>query len=139
MLGWNESLTWWLAAGSVVSFCGSLLAVPIIAVRIPHDYFTAPRRRADAWGRRNMIARTLVVMLKNLLGVVLLLAGVVMLVLPGQGLLTMLVGLMVMNFPGKYRLERYLVSRGPVLRSINWIRCRWGAVPLDLDPRGGGC
>lgn len=130
MLVWSEPLAWWLAIVSVVSFLGSLLAVPFIAVRIPHDYFCASHRRVDVWGDRSMVVRTLVVMLKNLLGVVLLAAGLAMLILPGQGLLTMLIGLMVMNFPGKYRLERYLVSRGPVLRGINWIRRRWGVAPL---------
>ena len=134
MFVWSETLGWWLAVISAVSFFGSLVAVPIIAVRIPREYFCASCRRIDAWGPRNLVARTLVVMLKNLLGVVLLLAGVAMLVLPGQGLLTMLIGLMVMNFPGKYRLERYLVSRGPVLRSISWIRRRWGVAPLFLGP-----
>jgi hypothetical protein len=138
MPGWNESLTWWLAAVSVVSFLGSLLLVPFIAVRIPRDYFVEPRRRVDAWGSRNVIVRAIVVTLKNLLGFVLILAGLAMLVLPGQGLLTMLIGLMAMNFPGKYRLERFLVSRGPVLRSINWIRRRCGVAPLVLGSREDG-
>ena len=64
------------------------------------------------------------------MGMVLLVAGILMLVLPGQGLFTMIVGLMMMNFPGKYKFERWLVERGPVLKSINWLRARAGHSPL---------
>ncbi|RME33433.1 MAG: hypothetical protein D6786_07715, partial [Gammaproteobacteria bacterium] len=59
-----------------------------------------------------------------------LLAGLIMLFTPGQGLLTMLVGLLLMNYPGKYRLERWLVTRPRVLETLNWIRARTGHPPL---------
>jgi hypothetical protein len=71
--------------------------------------------------------------LKNALGVVLLLGGIVMLFLPGQGLLTMFLGIVLMDFPGKFRLERYLISRGPVLKSINWIRRKAEVSELETD------
>ncbi len=71
-----------------------------------------------------------ILIIKNVLGVGLLLAGILMLVLPGQGLFTMFVGIMMMNFPGKYKLERWIVARGPVLKSINWMRKRAGHEPL---------
>lgn len=130
MDAWIETLPWWLIVFSAVSFVASLLVVPFIVVRIPHDYFLAPRRRVSGWGLRGTVLRTIIVVLKNILGLLLVLAGVAMLVLPGQGVLTILIGLGVMNFPGKYRLECFLISRGPVLRSINWIRRRRGVEPL---------
>ena len=68
--------------------------------------------------------------LKNLIGALLLVLGVIMLFVPGQGLLTMLIGLMLMNFPGKYRLERWLVRRSGVLNSLNWLRRRRGRAPF---------
>jgi hypothetical protein len=58
-------------------------------------------------------------------------AGLVMLVVPGQGLLTLAVGLMLMDFPGKFRLERWLATRGPVWRSLNWLRKRARRPPLE--------
>ena len=70
---------------------------------------------------------------KNLLGYIFVVAGTLMLVLPDQGLLTILVGIMVLNFRGKYELERWIVSRQPVLGSINWIRRRAGRAPLVLE------
>jgi len=68
---------------------------------------------------------------KNLLGCVIVLLGIAMLVLPGQGILTIVIGLVLINFPGKYRLERWIITRGPVLRAINLIRQRSGRQPLD--------
>ena len=53
-----------------------------------------------------------------------------MLVLPGQGVLTILIGVMFINFPGKYRLERWVVMRDPVLKTINRLRQRAGHPPL---------
>jgi hypothetical protein len=55
-----------------------------------------------------------------------------MLFTPGQGILTILAGLLLMNFPGKYRLERWLVQRPGVLSSLNWLRTRRGKAPFRL-------
>jgi len=62
-----------------------------------------------------------------LLGLFLSLPGV-----PGQGILTILIGVMLLNFPGKRRLERWLVSRPRVLPVINGLRARFGKPPLLL-------
>lgn len=72
--------------------------------------------------------------LKNLVGVVFLLAGIAMLVLPGQGLLTVLIGISLIDFPGKHRLEARLVSQRLVLQAINAVRHRFGRPPLVLAP-----
>jgi hypothetical protein len=69
---------------------------------------------------------------RNALGYVFIVVGIVMLVIPGQGVLTIVIGIMLLNFPGKYRLERWLVVRRPVLRSINWLRRRSKRNPLVL-------
>jgi hypothetical protein len=130
--GWTEGL-WWLAAVSALTFAGSLIVIPFLCVRIPADYFSAPRRGQTPWRRRHPVLRLCVLVLKNLLGLVLFLAGVLMLFIPGQGLLTIFLGIMLMDFPGKYRLERYIISRGPVLRAINWVRKRGGVEALELD------
>jgi hypothetical protein len=65
----------------------------------------------------------------NLLGVVLVLLGVAMLVLPGQGLLTLLVGLLLVDFPGKHQLAVRLLSRPKVLSVVNKLRAHKGAAP----------
>ncbi|MDA8125229.1 MAG: hypothetical protein M0009_08595 [Deltaproteobacteria bacterium] len=124
----NEKLLWWLFALSITTFIATLVAVPWWLARIPPDYFTRPRRKTAS--TRHPVIRTLGAIGRNLLAFVFILAGILMLVLPGQGILTILVGVMLMNFPGKRRLERWIVSRDVVLHSINWLRRREGKPPL---------
>ena len=67
---------------------------------------------------------------KNALGSLFIVAGLAMLVLPGQGIITTVVGLLLIDFPGKFGLERWLARRRPLMRWINWIRSRSGRPPL---------
>ena len=71
---------------------------------------------------------------KNVAGVVLVLLGLVMALpgIPGQGILTMIVGITLIDFPGKRGLERRLIGRPRILRSINRLRARFHRAPLDL-------
>jgi UPF0716 family protein affecting phage T7 exclusion len=69
---------------------------------------------------------------KNLLGVTLMIAGLAMLVIPGPGLLTVLIGFLLVDFPGKYKLERWLVARPAIRRPIDWLRKRAGRMPLQV-------
>ncbi len=128
-----QALYWALGAFSLVMFVATLVLVPMIVVRIPADYFAGDRRERATVIRRHPVLQAVLVVAKNLLGVVLVALGLAMLVLPGQGVVTILIGLMLMNFPGKYRLEKWVVSRRPVRRSINWLRVRAGRPKLVLD------
>ena len=67
---------------------------------------------------------------KIMVGLFLLICGLVMLVLPGQGLLTMLMGLSLMPFPGKNKLEKTIVARKSVRYSLNWIRMKANKKPF---------
>ena len=138
MFSWltgNEELMWQLAVVSVATFFGTLLLVPVILIRLPSDYFSYQRRKSRVQVRHPVVA-VLMAVFKNLLGLIFVVAGIVMLVLPGQGILTILVGLMLLDFPGKYRAEQLVVSRASVLRSINWIRTKAHKPPLRIrsDP-----
>jgi hypothetical protein len=121
---------WWLATLSMVTFLGSLLFVPVIVGRIPNDYFARSHRPTSRWGSHHPALRIAAVVLKNLAGTILVVMGLAMLLLPGQGLLTVLLGVLLLDFPGKFRLERWLVTRRGVLRTINWIRRRANREPL---------
>lgn len=107
---------------SLAMMIGSLLLLPHVVARLPANYF---QRRGSP--------RTRYRLAKNLLGSVLLLAGVAMLLLPGQGILTLLVSLILLDFPGKRRLERRIVRLPRVLSALNSIRRRRGRDPLLLD------
>lgn len=121
-----------LAWGSLVLFIVSLAVIPWLVTKIPADYFHEERRRRDARRERSLPLQ-LLLGFKNLCGCMLILLGLVMLVLPGQGILTIVIGLFLMNFPGKYRLERSLVSRPKVLDSLNWIRAKAQKPPLIVE------
>jgi len=116
----------WLAVGSAAMFVISLISIPLIVARIPADYFSG-RQRVRL---RQPAVEVIVLVLKNILGASLLLAGVIMLVTPGQGLMSILFGLMLMNYPGKYRLECWIIQRPMILHAINTMRKKRGKRPL---------
>ena len=134
MFNWitiDEATIWYLAAFSIVSFIGTLLLVPVLVIRIPEDYFAENKRhRWEPWAHEHPLIRWSLLIAKNSLGYIIIVLGIAMLVLPGQGVLTILIGIMFINFPGKYRLERWVVMRAPVLNTINKLRQRAGRAPL---------
>lgn len=115
-----------LALLSLAMFFGSLVAVPWLIGRLPADYFLTHWQRVDERRRRHPLAQVFVPLLRNLLGAVLLLAGVAMLVLPGQGLLTMVLGLCLMDFPGKRKVLEWMVEKKALQQGLNWIRQKRG-------------
>jgi Putative transmembrane protein (PGPGW) len=134
LLDWaesNDTLLWWLFAASLVLILLTPLGVSWAILRLPADYFTETRRRPLETLDQSFATRWLLLILKNLLGLILLIAGIIMLLVPGQGLLTIAVGLILIDFPGKFRLERWLATRKPVWRSLNWLRDRAGRERLQ--------
>ena len=125
----------WLMAISLASFIASLLLVPVFITRIPADYFSHPHRERWSASARRPLIRLTIAGAKNVLGGILVLAGLVMLVTPGQGLLTLLAGLVLMNYPGKFALERWLITRPRVLPAVNWLRKRNNHPPLKAPRR----
>lgn len=127
---WVRDHAWWIGAASLLTFVGSLVLLPVLVVRMVPDYFL-PGRPA-AFGGAHPVLRVFGLVGKNLVGIVLLLAGVAMLFIPGQGLLTMLMGLALMDFPGKRVAEVWLVRRTKVNRALNWIRRKYGREELRI-------
>src|SRR5262245_28185786 len=122
-----------LTVASVVGFIGSLIAIPLILVRLPPDYFDT--RVPRHWMKdHHPVLRVIGLVVKNAVGVVFLLAGFAMLFLPGQGILTMLVGISLMNFPGKHQLEAKLIGLPTVLSAINAMRNKFNKPPLIIAP-----
>jgi hypothetical protein len=129
----HKTALWWVAAGSAVAFAVTLAVVPWLVVRIPSDYFAHGKRHRTPWADHHPVVRVALLAGKNLVGCVFIVAGILMLVLPGQGMLTILVGMVLLDFPSKFAIERWVVSRRPVLRSVNWLRQRAKREPLVLD------
>ena len=134
----HDIMLWRIAVASAVLFVLTLLLVPIMLVRMPSDYFTTPGSAILRLKRLHPALRWLLIGVKNCLGLICIAAGIAMLVLPGQGLLTIVVGLMLTDFPGKSRFEQWLIRKPAVWRSVNWIRMRAGRDPLRLEPSVSG-
>ena len=133
MLHEHKQAVGWIAAVSGLVFVGSLVVVPLLVARIPADYFAKPPRPRLPFADEHRLLRWIGLTLKNLFGVLLILAGLAMLLLPGQGLLTVAIGVLLLDFPGKHRLEGKIVRVGPVLKSINWVRHKANVAPLELE------
>jgi hypothetical protein len=114
-----------LAVASVVMFVGSIVAVPLFIVRVPDDYFVRPRPP------RSLLRRALT----TIVGLTLVTIGIAMLVLPGQGILTILVGLGILELPFKDRVIARLLGNPKVASAVDKLRHRAGKGSL-LIPAG---
>jgi hypothetical protein len=132
----NSALAGRLALISLgVAVVYALVMFLILAWMRP-DYFVLRASRAQHAPRRHPVVRFAWHAAKNLIGAVLLLTGVAMLVLPGQGMLTILVALTLLEFPGKRRLVIRIVRERHVHRAIDWVRARAHQPPIILPERG---
>ena len=118
----------------VVTFSVSLAAISFILVRLPATYFQRSHSR-NFWVDSNRTVRWAGVIIKNALGIVLLLLGILMSLpgVPGQGILTILLGIMLVDLPGKSWLEYKILSQPSVLGKINRLRHKFSKPPLVLD------
>ena len=132
--GWTG---WHLAVFAVVlaviSAAVSLVVVAYALARLPPDYFVNPavRRPVD----RHPVLKVLLAVGRNLFGYILILLGIILSLpgVPGQGVLTILMGVMLIDFPGKHRAERWLLTRRGVLTGVNKLRTRLGRPPLITE------
>ena len=137
MWGWMEAHPVWvgvLMTASVLMFVGSLVVVPVFLARVPAAFFT--QRYAEAVRRRaravHPVRRVGGLIVRNVAGAVLILAGLPMLVGPGQGVIAIVLGLMLMSVPGKRRVARWLLRLPGVRHATEAIRRRAGRGALEL-------
>ncbi len=142
MNGWlthfYASLDWAsvvLGAGiAIIGMAVSVAVTIVVMVRLPADYFHADYR-ASKQDDSSVLSRWCWRLTKNLIGACLVLIGMVLSLpgIPGQGLLTILLGVLIMDFPGKRKVERRLVNQPLVLSAINRVRAHFKKPPLVLD------
>jgi len=125
-------MEFYIAAAIIAFSVLSLFVVAAIAVFLPADYFSNNKREKLRYANTHPLIYYSLLIAKNLLGLVLLCAGIIMLVLPGQGLLTILIGLLMIDFPGKYKVTRFLVNQKAVYKPINWLRRKFNRGPIFL-------
>ena len=131
-LTWSKVLIG--AAIFLVSFFANLGIVSLILVKIPADHFSKSRKTKFWAGPRPWLHAAKVIG-KNIGGILLVALGVVLSLpgVPGQGLLTVLLGIMLLDFPGRHRLEQKLLSKPRILNSINKLRERFGKKQLEVN------
>ena len=130
----NSDLLFLLGSFSIFILIISVFMMVLIISFLPEDYFKSENRNliSSVQNSRYPLLKLLVLITKNFFGVLLLLSGILMLVLPGQGILTIITGLVFMDYPGKYKFERKLLRQKGVINSINWIRSRLSKPSLKV-------
>jgi hypothetical protein len=129
----HESWIWIMGAVSVVMFLGTLIALMIVIVKLPSRYFIEKRHEHPLRPSENGVLLALYLIFKNFIGIFLIVAGLAMLVLPGQGLLTLIIGISLTDFPRKRRLIRLLIRQKAVLQPANLLRKKFGRPPLQAQ------
>jgi len=118
----------------VGTFFINLAIVSFILVKIPANHFSKTRQ-TKFWSGPHPMLQAAGVVGKNIGGLLLVALGIVLSLpgVPGQGLLTVLLGIMLLDFPGKHRLEQKLLSRPSIVNAINKLRARFGKESLELN------
>jgi hypothetical protein len=117
----NQSLLIWLSFFSAIFFIISLIALPWLVGLIPEDYFFNTTTDPQNANEENFFYRLVMKIGKNALGLVLLAGGVLMLFLPGQGLLTIFMGAILIDYPKKKLIERRFIKIAFILKGLNFI------------------
>lgn len=124
----NPAILGWIVFGSFVYLVAFLLLMPFIASKIPKDYFSSAQKKSYA--PKNLILYLIYKVIKNLIGLSFFVVGLLLLLTPGQGIIGILIGSLLLDYPGKYRFQRWLINKKPVLDGLNWLRKIGGAEPI---------
>jgi hypothetical protein len=114
-----------MAAASAVMMVLGLVALPWVVLRLPTDALIR-RNPLDVLGERHLALRITLFVVRNAIAVPLIVLGVIMLVTPGNGIVTIVLALILADFPDKFGIERKLLASRPVVGSLNWIRRKGG-------------
>jgi Putative transmembrane protein (PGPGW) len=118
----HGNIVTWVGIISTICFVASLAIIPLIICRLEADHFL----RVHTHNNRHPLAFVHLHLLRYLLAVILLMAGMLMLFLPGQGLLTIILGLSLLDFPGKQKAVTKLLQIDSIQKTLNWIRMKGG-------------
>lgn len=119
-----------LGISSIAILVISAFSIGYFIKKIPYDYFLNDKRGIPDYKNKNPVFWIITLALKNIIGYCLIMGGILMLVLPGQGLLTILVGLMLSDYPGKFKLEKRIIKTNLILKTINWYRIKSNIPPI---------
>jgi len=127
----NSFFLKWLAIISTITFVVSLLVIPWLISNLPSDFFAKIRAGHKTHDNNSLFYNLILVLLRNIFGVAFLIGGILMLFMPGQGILTIVLGISIMVFPGKRRLVNILIEQKSIQHGLNWIRRKTGKAEFD--------
>jgi hypothetical protein len=122
-----QILFFWLGIMSILTIIASIVLVPLFIKHIPIDYFTNSKYHQIKLNNAYNIAKFI---LRNILGLLLIIAGIIMLLTPGKGIISIIIGLFLMQFKGKYKLEKKLIQNDATFKTLNWIREKTNKKPF---------
>jgi len=128
----HEELILWLTIASVIGLIVSFVLIPWILIQIPSDYFSHEKRQKHQWGSYPPVIRLILLLMKNILGVIFIISGIIMLFIPGQGIITIIIGIILTDFPGKYKIERWIINHTAILKYINQLRAKAKQSPIEV-------
>ena len=129
LLIWIDSHKSVLVYTGLFSFIMLFLAavsVPFIINMLSEDYFLKKKRRSSLKTVSEYIIFFSTAVLRNSIGLFLFISGFLMLFIPGQGLLTIFISLLFIDFPGKWKLQKKIVRNNKIHSVLNWIRRKGG-------------
>ena len=126
-----KSIIFWLGLLSFLIFIFSLVTIKWLVALIPSDYFVS--KKDTKFKSEYPFIWLISMIIKNIIGYVLIIGGILMLFLPGQGLFTIFIGLMMSNYPGKYYIEKKFIAIPSILKTINWLRKRSNKEPIIIN------
>ena len=129
----HQYLLGWIGVISLLVFSLSLISLPWLLAMIPEDYFLSQKRKRTILKNEVFGIWIVIFIVKNSIGLLLVTGGVLMLFLPGQGVLTIIAGLIMTDYPGKFELERRIVSNKKILEKLNWLRNKANRPSLKID------
>lgn len=117
---------------SAAGFFCTLIIIPLLITRLPTTYFLSDTRQLPSDRKPRFAFRLTLMFLKNTIALLVLLAGVFMLIVPGQGVLTIILALFLLDFPQKFKLQQWLIQQPSIRNTANWLRKKHNKAPFEF-------
>ena len=128
----NSYILFYLGIISVLIFIFSIVGLRLFIIAIPSDYFIN-KKRVSALRDSSILLWVFYKIFNNIIGYIFIAIGLLALVLPGQGILMILIGLMMSDYPKKFDLEKKIIKINTVRKGVNWIRIKSNVEKIKLN------
>ncbi|MBI9104147.1 MAG: PGPGW domain-containing protein [Spirochaetales bacterium] len=113
-----------IGGSSIFLFIATPIIIPLVIRFMTEDYFIRDGGKAVSRIKLMKILYIFWHIIKNIFGLTFVLAGIILLFVPGQGILTIMAGLILLDFPGKHRLIGWLTRGEKIRQALNWMRMK---------------